>query len=85
MDPLLHADILEYLCSFDGGMEDPIAKQQMLHELLAIKERHFGEHHWQVAITLNNLAISHMKLGDHRTQKELLDRALKMFSGLLGR
>ena len=30
MDPLLHAETLEYLCSFDGGMEDPRAKQQML-------------------------------------------------------
>ena len=25
-----------------------------------------------------------MKLGDHRTQKELLDRAFKMFSGFWG-
>ena len=79
MDPLLHADILEYLCSFQGGMEDPTANQQMLHKALAIKGQHFGEHHWQVAFTLNDLANAHMRLGDHRTQNELLERSLNIF------
>ena len=79
MAPLLHADTLEYLCSFQGGMEDPSANQQMLQKVLAIREQHFGEHHPEVAYTLNNLAVTHMRLGDHRTQKELLDRALKIF------
>ena len=49
MDPLLHVDILEYLCSFKGGIEDPIANQQMLQKVLAIKEQHFDKHHWRVA------------------------------------
>ena len=76
MDPLLHAQTLTYLCSFEGGMEDPNANQQMLQKALAIKEQHFGEHHPEVAFTLNNLATTYSKLGDHRTQKELLERAL---------
>ena len=45
MDLLLHAETLEYLCSFQGGMEDPrVANQQMLQKVLAIKEQHFGKH-----------------------------------------
>ena len=84
MDPVLHADILEYLCSFDGGMEDPKANQQMLHKVLAIKEQHFGEHHPRVAYTLNNLANAHMKLGEHRMGKELLERALKIYHDYWG-
>ena len=83
MGPLLHADILEYLCSFQGGMEDPSANQQMLHKVLAIKEQHFGEHHWQVACTLNNLAVAHMRLGDHRTQKRAPRPRIEDFSGTL--
>ena len=59
-------------------MEDASANQQMLHKALAIKEQHFG-HHWQVVITLNDLAVAHYRLGDHRTQKVLLERALKIF------
>ena len=84
MDPLLHADILEYLCSFDGGMEDPKANQQMLHKVLAIKDQHFGEHHPRVAYTLNNLAVAHMQLGDTRMGKELLERALKIYHDYWG-
>ena len=74
----LAADTPSYLCSFKGGMEDPIANQQMLQKALAIKEKQFGEHHWRVAPTLNDLATTYSKLGDHRTQKELVERALKI-------
>ena len=83
MDPLLHAETLTYLCSFKGGMEDPIANQQMLLKVLAIKERHFGEHHWRVALTLNNLSIACAKLKDARTH-DLLDHALKIFQEHFG-
>ena len=78
MHPMLHARSLEYLSSFEGGMEDPDANQQMLLKVLVIKEEHYGEHHPEVAGTLNNLADAYMKLGDYRTQKELLERALKI-------
>ena len=79
MDPLLHAETLEYLCRFRGGMEDPNAKKQMLQKVLAIKEQHFGEHDPEVAFTLNNLAHAHMKLGNSRMGKDLLVGALKIF------
>ena len=78
MHPELHAESLEYLSSFEGGMEDPSAKQQMLVKVLAIKEEYYGEHHPEVAGTLNNLANAYYHLGDFRTQKELLERALKI-------
>ena len=70
MDPLLHAETLTYLCSLKGGMEDPIANQQMLQKVLAIKEQHFGEHHPEVALTLHKLSNALSKLGDPRTEKD---------------
>ena len=60
------------------------ANEQMLQKVLAIKEQHFGEHHWQAAFTLNNLAVACSKRGNTRTQKELLERALKIFQDHLG-
>ena len=83
MDPLLHAEILEYLCSFEYPMYDPNANQQMLQKVLAIKEQYFGEHHWRVALTLNNLAIACAKLKDPRTHA-FLDRALNNFQEHFG-
>ena len=78
MHPKLHARSLEYLSSFQGGMEDPNAKQQMLLKALAIKEEQYGEHHLEAAVTLGNLSNAYYRLGDFRTQKELLERALKI-------
>ena len=78
MHPKLHAQSLEYLSSFEGGMEDPNAQQQMLLKALVIKDKHYGEQSPEVARTLNDLAVAYMKLGDFRTQKELLERALKI-------
>ena len=78
MHPKLHARSLEYLSSFQGGMEDPNAVQQMLLKVLVIKDKHYGEQSLEVAETLNVLAIAYRKLGDFRTQKDLLERALKI-------
>ena len=75
MDPLLHAETLEYLCSFEGGMEDPSANQQMLQKVLAIREKHFDKHHWRVGHTLNNLTGALSRLGDPRTQQANLGAA----------
>ena len=72
MHPELHARSLEYLSSFQGGMADPSANQQMLLKALVIKEEYYGEHHPEVAGTLNNLANAYHHVGDFRTQKELL-------------
>ena len=59
-------------------MEDPNANQQMLLKALVIKEEHYGECHPAVAMTLTNLSNAYSRLGDFRTQKELLERALKI-------
>ena len=77
MHPKLHARSLEYLSTFEGGMEDPNAEKQMLLKVLVIKDKHYGEQP-EVARTLNNLAVAYMNLGDFRTQKELLERTLKI-------
>ena len=50
----------------------------MLQRALKIQETHYGEDHYQVAITLANLAIAHGALGDPTTKKEMLQRALKI-------
>ena len=78
MNPKLHARSLEYSSSFEGGMEDPDATQQMLLKALAINDKHNGEQSLEVALTLNNLSNACMSLGDFRTQKEFLQRALKI-------
>ena len=78
MHPKLHARSLEYLSSFEGGMEDPDATQQMLLKALAINDEHYGAQSLEVAMTLNNLSNACMSLGDFRMQKELLQRALKI-------
>ena len=59
-------------------MEDPNAQQQMLLKAMVIKDKHYGEQSPEVAMTLVNLANAHTKLGDFKTQKELLERALKI-------
>ena len=61
MHPKLHARSFEYLSSFEGGMEDPYAKQQMLLKALVIKEEHHGEHHLEVARTLTNLSSRQLR------------------------
>ena len=78
MHPLVHAETLEYLCSFEGGMEDNCAKQEMLLKVLMIKGEHHGDDHPEVANTLASLSNAHGRLGDLGTQKELLERALKI-------
>ena len=43
---------------------------------MGIDESHYGSDHWQVAITLGNLANAVGDLGDTERQRELLERAL---------
>ena len=84
LDPLVQASTLDYLCSFDGGMEDFCASKDMLERTLKIYEKHLGEDHWQVAKTLTNLSIAYGSLGDHNKEKDLLERALKIEETHLG-
>ena len=85
LDPLVQASTLEYLCSFDGGMEDCRPFKEMLEHSLMIYEKHLGEDHWKVAITLINLGKAHGDLGDPRKQKDLLERSLKIQEKHYGR
>ena len=48
-------------------------------------KKHFGEDHWQVAITLTNLGIAYGDLGDNTMKKDLLERALEMKEKHFGR
>ena len=70
LDPLVQASTLDYLCSFDGGMEDCCASKEMLEHSLKIYEKHLGEDHWQVAWTLNTWATPTEGLGDHLEEAE---------------
>ena len=85
LDPLVQAGTLDYLCSFRGGMEDCCASVEMLEHSLEIYEKHFGEDHWVVAITLNDLSVAYGKLGDDNKKKNLLERALEILEQHFGR
>ena len=84
LDPLVQASTLDYLCSFDGGMEDCGAYKEMLEHSLKIYEKHLGEDHWKVAHRLNDLGKAYGSLGDPRKQKDLLERALELLEKHFG-
>ena len=71
LDPLVQARTLCCLCEFRGGMEDCCATVEMLEHSLKIYEKHFGEDHRVVAMTLNDLGCAYSKLGDHHKQGAL--------------
>ena len=50
-----------------------------------MKEQHFGEDHFEVAITLFSLGNAFGKLGDHNMKKNLLERALEIEEQHYGR
>ena len=84
LDPLAQARTLDYLCSFDGGMEDCCASKEMREHSLKIYEKHLGEDHWPVGRTLNDLGSAYGKLGDQNMKKDLLERALEIFEKHFG-
>jgi tetratricopeptide (TPR) repeat protein len=51
-------------------------KRELLERALAIKERHYGLDHPEVAMTLTNLGNAYGALGDTKKKRELLERAL---------
>ena len=66
-------------------MGDTARKKALLERALAIKERHYGPEHPEVAITLFNLGIAYGDLGDTARKKALLERALVIFEHAFGR
>ncbi|CAK9253913.1 unnamed protein product, partial [Sphagnum jensenii] len=55
---------------------DTQKKRELLERALAIKERHYGSDHPEVATTLAILGSAYGKLGDTQKKRELLERAL---------
>ena len=53
-------------------------QKNLLERALEVKERHYGEAHFEVAQTLANLGNAHGKLGDLNKKKNLLERALEV-------
>ena len=60
------------------GDHNKITSKDLLERALKIKEQHFGEDHFEVAITLVNLGNANGELGDHKKKKDLLERALEI-------
>lgn len=52
---------------------------------LTIKEAHYGKEHYQVAITLGNLANAYGEMGNTVRKRDLLERALTIFETHKGR
>ena len=57
---------------------NPATKKDMLRRALRIKEAHYGGDHYQVAITLSNLANAHGILGNPAAKRDMLQRALRI-------
>ena len=53
-------------------------KKDLLERALKIQEKHYGEDHFELAVTLGNLGCAYGELGDHNKEKDLLERALEM-------
>ena len=53
--------------------------KKVLERALKIKEKRYGEGHFEFAKTLGNLANTYGSLGQHDKEKELLERVLKIF------
>ena len=58
-----------------GDLGDPRKMANLLEGALEIIEKHFGEDHFQVAVTLTNLGAACGELSDHN--KDLLEQALE--------
>ena len=56
------AIILAHLAIAHGVLGDPGTKKDMLQRALRIKEAHYGEDHYEIAITITNLAGAHLYL-----------------------
>jgi hypothetical protein len=57
-------------------LQSPLPAKNLLECALAIKEKHYGADHYQVASTLGSLGNAYGALGDAKQQKQLLKRAL---------
>jgi len=67
-----------------GTLGKPQEAKLYYEKALKIEETHYGEGHWQTAITLENLANAWGDLGDVKQKKTLLEKALKIFEAHYG-
>ncbi|MFP3027986.1 MAG: tetratricopeptide repeat protein [Wolbachia sp.] len=58
------------------NLGNPKRQKELLERTLPILKNHYGEDHFEVAITLVNLSISYVALNDYQRAKKLLERAL---------
>jgi tetratricopeptide (TPR) repeat protein len=59
-----------------GSLGDTHKSRELLERALAIKERHYGLDHTEVAPILGSLGNAYGSLGDAQKSRELLERAL---------
>jgi hypothetical protein len=67
-----------------GFLGDYAKKWDMLERALAIKEKHYGPDHPEVAITLTNLGNAYGSLGDHAKERDMQARAASTFARHFG-
>ncbi len=68
--------LLNYIADGYRSLGNAEKRRELLERTLAIKERHHGLDHPEVAITLNSLGNAYGGLGDTKKSRELLERAL---------
>jgi hypothetical protein len=61
-----------------GEVGDATRKKELLVRVLAIREKHLGSHHIELASTIVNLGNTFGLLGDVVKKRELLERALEI-------
>ena len=81
----LKASLLANAGIIDYWIGNAHAAKEQLEKALAIKERHYGKEHVEVARTLGNLANAYGALGDVRQKKALLEKTLAIFEAHYGK
>ena len=78
MTHLIYAELLTILADIHDDAGHPEEKRVLLEKALSIKKAHYGENHFEVAITLTNLANAYGALGNPQQKKSLLEKALSI-------
>ena len=73
------------LARIHGMKGDRVKEVEMKEQLLDFARSQYGPHHVQTIITLDNLALRHSHLGQHREADELSLEALKLAKDLFGK
>ena len=60
------------------------AQKNGLERALALKEKHYGPNHLEVALALMNLSNAYCELGNFKLQRKVLERALSIQEQVYG-